>query len=660
MGGIAGASSTETVQSLLTAMQHRGQSTVSTDTGTNFVLGHLQHPLNGHGGQPSHGEGTLVANCELYRRQEIAERYGYTVDSDADLLQQLLNDHGTDVLNELDGVYAFAYQQNGVLVLARDVLGVKPLWYADPVEHDEFVFASERQALERNGYTARELHPRHILRYDMEHGTVSREQRDFFTIQDEQEPSIETAVDGITERFLDAVEKRVPDTEVALLFSGGVDSTMTAVALQHLGVDVTCYTAGIQHGNVDRPKDVEWAERVANQLGLELRTEMLTLDDVRHTVPDLVDWLSSTSVVDIGVALTFHHALQGDEPTVFSGMGSEQLYAGYSRQKGYLNRECLSDLRRMWQDDLYRDDVITNRTHTELRLPFLDHGLIRHAFTLPDALKVQDGYRKYVLRKAAEELGVPKDVAWRKKKAAQYGSNFDKALSRLAKDAGSTGKQAYLNQYRNAPDRRLAALFSGGKDSNAALYRMVQRNNEIRCLVNLQSRNTDSYMFDTKPQQQIQRQSQQLGIPLLMQETDGVKEDELEDLETALERAKQEYGIDGVVAGALASTYQRDRVEQVAERVGLAVFAPLWQEDPASYMRWLIREGFQIQITKVAARGLDTDWEGRVLDEDSVEELIALSEEYRFNAAGEGGEYETVVVDGPLFTGPATATSDPS
>lgn len=647
MCGIAGAEEPTTVEQLIEQLQHRGEST-NTVNSEGYVLGHVLHPVVGHVDQPLHGDGVLVANCEIYNWQELADEHGYDAANDAELLLYLLDDRGTDALEMLDGVYAFAYLHDRELVLARDVLGLKPVWYADI--DDGFVFASERQALEAQDIRPCELHPRHVLRYDLETEAVETEQRDFFTIDADDEMDLEDAAEAVKDRFLDAVEKRVPSDDAALLFSGGVDSTMVAAALQELGVDFTCYTAGIQHGNVDAPKDVDWARNVADEMGLDLEVYEADLDEVEALMPDIVQWISSTSVVKTGVALPFHLALQSaDENVVFSGLGSEQLYAGYNRYEGYLNKECLSGLRRLWQRDLYRDDVIAMRNRAELRLPFLDHDLVEHALTLPDEYKVKDGYRKYVVRKAAEKLGVPEDVVWRKKRAAQYGSNFDKALSRLAKDAGFPHKQPYLNQFYNQSNWKLGALFSGGKDSNAALYRMARRNNDICCLINLQSRNEHSYMFDTKKQELVQAQSEQLDIPLLVQETAGEKESELGDLEAAVRRAKQEYGIDGVVAGALASTYQRDRVEQVADAVGVKVFAPLWQEDPAQYLRWLVREGFKVEITDVAARGLTDEWVGTVLNDENVEELIDLAEEYGFNAAGEGGEYETTVVDGPLF-----------
>jgi asparagine synthase (glutamine-hydrolysing) len=297
---------------------------------------------------------------------------------------------------------------------------------------------------------------------------------------------------------------------------------------------------------------------------------------------------------------------------------------------------------------LYRDNVVSFRNGREIRLPFLDHELVEHALTISEEYKVKDDYRKFVLRKAAEKLGVPEEVVWRGKTAAQYGSNFDKAISRLAKDNGFDHKQSYLNSFRGEPNRRLVALTSGGKDSNAALYRMIRRNNEVSCLLTLRSENKHSYMFDSKKEKSdLEWQAEKLGIPLMVQGTEGEKEEELDDLKDGLRRAKKDYGVEGVVAGALASTYQRDRVEKVCEELGLKVFAPLWQEDQKRYMEWLIRQGFEVEITSVAARGLTEEWVGTVLDEERAEDLNSLSEEYGFNAAGEGGEYETKVTGFP-------------
>ena len=643
MCGIAGAEKTEIFEGLMGNLEHRGSSSKKREY-SNVVLGHFLHSVVGEVKQPLERKGALVANCEIYNWEELADKYDLEVENDAELLIEILDLKGIDALEELDGIYAFAYLNGSELIIARDKLGVNPVWYSE----DPFAFASEKQALEKQGLEARELHPRQILKYDLGENKIRFEQRDFFEINVEEDKQIDEAAEEIKELFLEAVEKRIPDEDIGLLFSGGVDSTLIAAALQELGKDFTAYTSGIQHGNVNAPRDLNWAKDIAEEMDIELEIHESELEEVENTLSKTTDWISSTSVVKNGVALPFQLALDGDEKVVMSGLGSEQLYAGYHRQQGYLNKECLSGLRRIFEGDLYRDNVISFRNGYEIRLPFLDHDLIEHALTIPEDYKFREEYRKYVLRKAAEKLGVPEKVAWRKKTAAQYGSNFDKAIDRLAKNNGFDHKQEYLNSFRDKPNRKLAALTSGGKDSNAAIYRMRRRNNEINCLVALRSENKHSYMFDSKKERSdIEKQAETLDIPLLVQETAGEKEKELDDLKQAMVRAKEQYGVEGVIAGALASTYQRDRVEKIAEEVGLKVFAPLWQEDQERYMKWLIRKGFEIEITSVAARGLDESWEGRVLNEDSVEELIELSREYGFNAAGEGGEYETKTVGFP-------------
>ncbi|MFP4038576.1 MAG: asparagine synthetase B family protein [Candidatus Nanohaloarchaea archaeon] len=516
MCGIAGAKNQEKAEQLLELQSHRGQSRDTLKTGK-FSLGNNLHSVVGNVQQPLKEGGVLTANCEIYNWRELNKKYGWETENDAETLLKLLDKKGNEALEELDGIYAFAYIRDNQVMVARDRLGVNPVWYTE--KDGGFAFASERQALEKAGYEARELHPRKILKYNLETEEIEFEHREFFEIDvpknsasssenqktpeefSDEDKDIEEAAEEIKDKFLESVEKRVPEGEVGLLFSGGVDSTMIVAALQELGKDFTAYTAGIQHGNVDAPRDMDWAEEVAEEMGIELESYEADLEEVEEVLPELTDWISSTSVVKNGVALPFHFSLRGtassegpedsqssSEKVVFSGLGSEQLYAGYSRMEKYLNKECLSGLRKLFERDLYRDNVVSFRNSRELRVPFLDHGLIEHALTIPGEFKKKDDYRKYVLRKAAEKLGVPEKVAWRGKTAAQYGSNFDKAISRLAKDKGFNHKQEYLNSLRGdenrrfseqqkisdlqLPNKKLAALTSGGKDSNAALYRM--------------------------------------------------------------------------------------------------------------------------------------------------------------------------------------------
>ena len=191
---------------------------------------------------------------------------------------------------------------------------------------------------------------------------------------------------------------------------------------------------------------------------------------------------------------------------------------------------------------------------------------------------------------------------------------------------------------------RVAVLYSGGKDSNYALYWALKQGFEVRYLVSMVSESDESYMYHVPNIHLTELQARAIGIPLVKGFTSGEKEKEVEDMKAVLEGLK----IDGVVAGALASEYQKRRVDWVAKELGIESFAPAWHRDPVEYMRELIGI-FDIVMVGVAAYGLDKSWLGRRIDEKALEELLNLHEKYGIHVAGEGGEFETFVRDGPFF-----------
>ena len=144
-------------------------------------------------------------------------------------------------------------------------------------------------------------------------------------------------------------------------------------------------------------------------------------------------------------------------------------------------------------------------------------------------------------------------------------------------------------------------------------------------------------------------QAEAIGVPQITATTEGVKEEELGDLERGLAVAKERFGIDGIYTGALASVYQKTRVERVCRDLGLECVSPLWEVDPEIHLRRLIKDGFVAMIVSVSALGLDQNWLGRILDEEAVDELVALGRKFRFHVGLEGGEGETFVLDCPLF-----------
>lgn len=195
---------------------------------------------------------------------------------------------------------------------------------------------------------------------------------------------------------------------------------------------------------------------------------------------------------------------------------------------------------------------------------------------------------------------------------------------------------------------RLAALVSGGKDSSWCLWKARQEGHEISCLLSIRPENPDSYMFQSQNVHLTDLFAEACGLPLVVEATKGEKERELEDLRRALEEARKR-GCRGVVAGAVASTYQKERVERLCQEMGLALVAPLWGADPVPMLREVARDPWRVIFVHVAALGLGPEWLGRRLDDGAVDDLLRLQRKHGLHPSGEGGEYETVVLDAPFF-----------
>ncbi len=195
---------------------------------------------------------------------------------------------------------------------------------------------------------------------------------------------------------------------------------------------------------------------------------------------------------------------------------------------------------------------------------------------------------------------------------------------------------------------KLGVLFSGGKDSFLALHRGMQ-DNDIRCLITLKSQNLESYMFHTPNIHLTHYLSQAVDIPLVTQRTEGNKEKELKDLETAFKRAKEEYLIEGIITGTLASTYQSTRVQSICRDQGLWCFNPLWMKDPLENLRTALDIGLEVIIVGIYAYPLKENLLGRAIDHELLSELMEMEDRYSINPSGEGGEIETLVIDGPMF-----------
>ncbi|MDO8528385.1 MAG: diphthine--ammonia ligase [Nanoarchaeota archaeon] len=196
---------------------------------------------------------------------------------------------------------------------------------------------------------------------------------------------------------------------------------------------------------------------------------------------------------------------------------------------------------------------------------------------------------------------------------------------------------------------KCAVLFSGGKDSTYSAFLAKKAGYELACLITLHSENKESYMFHTPSIEQTEKQADVMNISLLVEETQGKKEEELKDLEKAIKRAKEEYEIDTIVTGALHSEYQASRIQKICDKLNLKCFNPLWHKDEILYLKELIKNNFEIIIVGVFAFPLTQSWLGKKIDKDFITRAEDLKRKYNIHPAGEGGEFETFVINCPLF-----------
>jgi len=191
---------------------------------------------------------------------------------------------------------------------------------------------------------------------------------------------------------------------------------------------------------------------------------------------------------------------------------------------------------------------------------------------------------------------------------------------------------------------KVGILFSSGKDSCLALE-FAKKEYEVVCLMNMKSKNQESYMFHTVNSDISKLQSKALEIPLLIGKTNGEKEEELKDLEKLIKKAKEKYKIEGVVSGALYSSYQKERVENICNKLNLISINPLWHFGEEKELNEVIKRDYEAIIVSVSAEGLNKEFLGKKIDQNIVNKFKKL----KINICGEGGEHETLVLDCPMF-----------
>lgn len=173
----------------------------------------------------------------------------------------------------------------------------------------------------------------------------------------------------------------------------------------------------------------------------------------------------------------------------------------------------------------------------------------------------------------------------------------------------------------------------------------MQQGHEVVRLVTMVPQRADSWMFHFPNVHLTDLFAEAIGIPLLKADTSGEKETEVTDLKRVL----ASLSIDAVVSGAIFSQYQKERIDGICKELRIRHVVPLWQENPLSLLKEILELKVKAIIVGAYAHGFTQDWLGREIDENAVHDLIELNKRFEVSIVGEGGEYETLILDAPFL-----------
>lgn len=414
---------------------HRGPDGSSVWDHDGVSMGHTHLRVTGDVKQPViFGDKAVTYNGEIYNFGDFLSGT-----SDTLALADVILKDGVDSFlrsaGSINGDYAFAYYDGSRLLLARDPVGIKPLYYG---KNDEgLAFASEKKALMRIGVTdIRALAPGSIY-YDGAERPVIRLPDREPAIKDEHEAM--AALDGALKN---AVKLRA-HKDAAVAFSGGVDCSVIG-AMSGLPL---C-TVGLKDSF-----DIRAAKKAASLMNAEQRHFVyeITENDIEDELPNVIYAVESADPLKVSIAMPIYllarEARKSGFKVLLSGQGADELFGGYARYEagagdGTLGEMLRHDLEHIAEVNLERDDAATMAHGVEMRVPYLDMGVISVAQRIDPSLKVsfdgKDYIRKYVLRKISETY-LPREVSYAPKKAIQYGTSVQKVLERLAHKKGFKG-----------------------------------------------------------------------------------------------------------------------------------------------------------------------------------------------------------------------------
>lgn len=463
----------------------------------NAVLGHSRLAIVGGpcGSQPFEScdkKLLLEHNGEIYNYKEIRKnllkRHNFSTDTDSEVIIHLLEDqyHQTNgnlveatkrTVDQLDGIYILVVreQSTGNIIIVRDGVGVRQIYYGE--NKDLIAFASEKKALWEVNIidNIKRLLPGYALAISPKNGFPNFKTSLIpITINTKKSigekypilyKDLDSAVNAYSNTLFKSMKKRVGDfKKIGIVFSGGIDSVIVAHLAKQMVPEVTCYTSGIKDSN-----DIVNSLSIANSLGLKLEIKELSEKDIENMIPQIINIIEDDNMGQIEVAIPIYGAVnlaheQGIR-VMLTGQGADELFGGYSwyskivKKYGYdkIRDYMIEDLKLLYKETLEREDKITMSQSIELREPFLDTDLIDTVLRIDPRLNIQnngnnyDNLGKRVHRKLAEKIGIPKEIAYRIKEAAQHGSGVHNTIDNIAQRNGyneSTVTKEYLEKLK--------------------------------------------------------------------------------------------------------------------------------------------------------------------------------------------------------------------
>jgi len=360
-----------------------------------------------------------------------------------------------DFLKRVDGSYAMAMLYDRQVLVARDLLGCKPLYWG---EADGIVaFASERKALWVLGIESPQTFPPGGVG-SVREGVASVQESDTRGPPIEQEMDLDSAARRLSELIVKSIKTRAGDLKrVAVAYSGGLDSGVLASCSRAAGLDVELFTVTVKSND-----ELEHAKKTAKELGLPLAARRYSLADVRAAILQVLQRMEKPNVMDVAIAIPVlwacRLAKEKGFQAIFMGQGADELFGGYDRYILAYQRQGPEEAGRMMMKDilslselsLERDEQASAGTKVELRLPFFDRELTEFVLSLPLSLKIagaEDSRQKFVLRKVARLQGIPSSISEKPKRAVQYTTGVDAAIRLLARGRGLTPQEYILEHY---------------------------------------------------------------------------------------------------------------------------------------------------------------------------------------------------------------------